>query len=142
MMHRVTFVFVRTPFEKRKVYDPKKIPHFASRHKLLHLCDTQTQSPQHFTSNAPFISSEKNAIALLNIQLGLQRGLLSVTEEFHNRRFPFAVLNLDEGETFGAVQLCNFCKLIGLADGESGKAFCVDCFHDATGIKRTAKNLE
>ena len=72
----------------------------------------------------------------------MQRGLLGVTEELHDRRFPFAVLNLDEGETFGAVQLCNFCKLIGLADGDSGKTFCVDCFHDAAGIERTAKNLE
>src|SRR4030095_5918560 len=41
MMHRVPFVFVRTPFEKRKVCDPEKIPDFASRHKLLYLCDTQ-----------------------------------------------------------------------------------------------------
>src|SRR5882757_60740 len=41
MMHRVPFVLVRTPFEKWKVCDPKKIPDFASRHKLLHLCDTQ-----------------------------------------------------------------------------------------------------
>ena len=41
MMHRVPFVFVRTPFEKRKVYDPKKIPDFTSGRKLLHFGDTQ-----------------------------------------------------------------------------------------------------
>src|SRR6185436_10507374 len=72
----------------------------------------------------------------------LQCALLGVTEELHDRRFPFAVLNLDEGETFGAVQLCNFSKLVGLTYCDSGKAFCVDCFHDAAGIERTAKNFE
>src|SRR5213079_1251016 len=59
-----------------------------------------------------------------------------------NGRFPFAVLNLDEGETLGAMQRGNFSKLIGLANSDSGKTFCVDCFYDAAGIKRTAKNLE
>src|SRR4030095_5512823 len=52
------------------------------------------------------------------------------------------VLNLDEGEPFGAVQLCNFSKLIGLADGDSGKTFCIDRFDDAIGIKRATKNFE
>ena len=77
-------------------------------HKLLNLCDAQAQSSQDFTSNVPFIGSEKNAITLFDVQLGLQRGLLGVTEELHDGRFPFAVLNLDEGETFGAVQLSQF----------------------------------
>src|SRR5258708_1357333 len=40
------------------------------------------------------------------------------------------------------MQLGNFSKLIGLAYGDSGKAFRVDCFHDAAGIKRTPKNFE
>src|SRR5437762_7061491 len=46
MMHRVPFVFVRTPFEKRKVCDPKKIPDRRAQRsrptmQILHLCDTQ-----------------------------------------------------------------------------------------------------
>src|SRR5260370_36706278 len=41
MMHRVPFVFVRAPFEKRKICDPKEIPDFTSGHKLSHLRDTQ-----------------------------------------------------------------------------------------------------
>jgi hypothetical protein len=72
----------------------------------------------------------------------LQRALLGVTEELHDRRFPFAVLKLDEGETFCAVQLCNFSKLICLAYGDSGKTFCVDCLYDAARVKRTAKNFK
>src|SRR5262249_57346066 len=64
------------------------------------------------------------------------------TEELHDGRFPFVVLNLDESEPPGAVSLCNFRELISLADCDSGKAFCVDGFHNATGIERTTKNLE
>src|SRR5262249_9049993 len=56
--------------------------------------------------------------------------------------FAFAVLNFDEGETLCAVQLSNFSKVIDLAYGDSGKAFCVDCFHDAAGVERAAKNFE
>src|SRR4030095_4925977 len=41
MMHRVPFVFVRTPFEKRKICNPKKIPDVASWHKLLDFCNAQ-----------------------------------------------------------------------------------------------------
>ena len=41
MMHRVPFVFIRTPFEERKIYDPEEIPDFAGRHELLHFRDAQ-----------------------------------------------------------------------------------------------------
>src|SRR4029453_9203895 len=85
---------------------------------------------------------KKNHAPPPNFYFLFQAGLLSVAKELHDRRFPFAVLNLDEGETFCAVQLCNFSKLIGLAYGNSGKALCVNCFYRAADIERTAKNLE
>ena len=72
----------------------------------------------------------------------MQRLLFGVGEKLYDRRFPFAVLDLDERESFRAVQLCNFRKFVGLADRDSGKAFRVDRFHHATGVERAAKNFE
>src|SRR5262249_31601947 len=153
MMHRVPFIVFSAPFEERKIHDPKEIPLRRAgvraglalsrpTEQILHLCDTQTQSAKNFTGDFPFISSKKDAVTLLDVQLRLQPGLLGVTEELHDGRFPFTVLNLDKGETLGAVQLCNFRELIGLAYGDSGKAFCIDCFHNAAASERAPKNLE
>src|SRR5262249_32715696 len=69
MMHRVPFVIFSTPFEERKIRDPKKIPDFASRHELLHLCDPQTQSTKDFTGDFPLVGSKKNTVSLFDVQL-------------------------------------------------------------------------
>src|SRR5262249_53891897 len=65
-----------------------------------------------------------------------------VREKLYDRRFPFAVLDLDERESFCAMQLCYFRKFIGLADRDSRKAFRVDRFHHAACVERAAKNFE
>src|SRR5207249_8424980 len=104
MMHRVPFVFLGAPFEERKICNPEEIPDFGSRRKLLHLCDAEPQPTEHFTCNFPFIRAEEDAVAFCDLEFRLQRCFLRFREKFHDRRFPFAVLDLDEGETFGAVQ--------------------------------------
>src|SRR4029077_6783482 len=108
MMHRGPFVFLGAPFEKRKICDPKEIPDFTSERELLHLRDTQPQAAQDFAGDSPLVSRKKNAISLIDVQFRLQSGILSATKKFHDRRFPFALLNLDESKAFRAVQFCNF----------------------------------
>src|SRR5207247_11405099 len=108
-------------------------PRFRDEHAY-----SATDLPRDFS----FIGREKDTVALLDVQLRLQRGLLGVIEKLHDRRFPFTALSLDEGEALGAMQLCNFGELIGLPDCDSGESLCVDCFYDAAGIECTAKNFE
>ncbi len=100
------------------------------------------EAAQNFAGDFPFVGTKENAVAFLDVQLRLQRGFLGLRKKFHNRRFPLAILDLDKGKTFGAVQLCNFSEFIGLSDGDSGKAFRVDRFHHAAGIERASENFE
>src|SRR4029077_15677516 len=60
----------------------------------------------------------------------------------HDRRFPFAVLDLDEGQPFRAEGLCDFSQLVGLTYGERCKVLGVDRFYDAAGVERAAKYLK
>src|SRR5438067_6119429 len=118
MMHRVPFVFLRTPLEERKICDPEKIPVRAGLlragvavcgpDQILDLGHPQSNSAENFASDFPFVRAEKEAVAFFDLEFRTQRGLLSAREKFHDGRFPFAVLDLDEGETLGAVELRNF----------------------------------
>ena len=81
-------------------------------------------------------------VAFLERELGLQRALFRVGEEFHDRRFPFAVFDLDEGESFGAERFRDRGHLVDLADGDAGEAFGVDRFHHAAALDHAAENFE
>src|SRR5205814_9572765 len=67
---------------------------------------------------------------------------LGVGKEFYDRRFPFAVFDFDEGESFGAERLCYRSKLVRLADRDAGEILRIDPFDHATAVERTSKNLE
>jgi hypothetical protein len=72
MMHRVPFVFFRAPFKQGKICDPEEIPDFGNRRTFLHFGDAQTQAPENFTGGFPFVRAEENAVALLDVEFGLQ----------------------------------------------------------------------
>ncbi len=59
----------------------------------------------------------------------MQRGLFRIGEELHDRRFPFAVLDLDEGKALGPEIFRNRSHLVDLADGDAGKTLGVDRLH-------------
>ena len=74
--------------------------------------------------------------------LAAKRFLLVSGEKFHDRRFPFAVFDLDKREPFAP-------KVFAIAVSSSiwpivmpAKSFRVDRFHDAAGIERAAKHFE
>ena len=71
-----------------------------------------------------------------------QRGLLGVAEEFHDGRFPFAALDLDEGQAFRAEALGVFGHRLDLALRRAGHAFGVERLHHAAVGDRAAEHLE
>ena len=73
---------------------------------------------------------------------GLERVLLGLGKEFHDRRFPFAVFDLDEGESLCAKVFRNRRHLVDLADGDTGEALCVDRLHDPAALDHAAEHLE
>ena len=112
MMHRVPFVFLGTPFKEWKICHPKKIPFRRARRsrptlQILYFSNTQPQPAKHFASDFPLICGEENAIAFFDIEFRSQRPLFGLREEFHDGRFPLAVLDFDKGESFRAVQFCD-----------------------------------
>src|SRR5438552_18875231 len=126
MMHRVPLVFLRAPFEERKICYPKEIPFrraLRSRTtvQILDFSDAQPQPAKHFTCYFPFVCAEENAIAFLDITFRSQRLLFALGEKFHDGRFPLAVLDLNKGESFRAVQLYNLSELVSLANRDSRK---------------------
>ena len=71
-----------------------------------------------------------------------KRFLLVSRKELYDWRFPFAVLDLDEGQTFRAEFFCDRGQFVDLTDRDAGESFRVDRFDDAARIERTAKHLE
>ena len=81
-------------------------------------------------------------IAFFDLQSCAQRFLLVSRKELHDRRFPFAVLNLDEGETFGAERFRDRGQFVDLTDRDAGESFRVDRFDDAARVERAAEHFE
>src|SRR5205085_11501802 len=107
--------------EQREIRHPKEIKVLVVLEQLLHLSNPQSQTSEHFAGDLPFVGTEQNQIAFFNLEFRLQRHFLGLAEEFDDRRFPFAALDLDEGEPFRAECLCDFSKLIALADRKQSK---------------------
>ena len=103
MMHRITSVFVRSPFKSGKSITQRK-SQTSSSGSAFESRDKQTNRPK--TSQAiSHLSAAKKTNRPPRYSAWIATRLLRFTEKLHDRRFPFAVLNFDEGETFRA---CSF----------------------------------
>ena len=142
MMDRVPLVFRGVELQEREIGDPEEIELLRVFRQALDFGDAQTKATEHFAGDLPFIGAEENEVAFLDCEPGLERVLLGLGKEFHDRRFPFAVFDLDEGESLCAKVFRNRRHLVHLADGDTGEAFCVDRLHDPAALDHAAEHLE
>ena len=94
MMHRVPFAGCGVELEEGEIGHPEKIELFGVR-QALKLGDAQTQPAEDFAGDFPVVGREEDEIAFFDLEPVLQGLLLSLGEEFRDRRFPFAVFDLD-----------------------------------------------
>ena len=88
--------------------------------QLLHFGDAQTNAGRALRRRFPICRRRRECRSPSSIlQFRSQRFLLRVAEEFHDRRFPFAVFHLDEGESFRAERFRDLGQFVDLADGEA-----------------------
>ena len=124
MMHGVPFVFFGAPLQERKIGHPEKIEFVRDvvAVSLLNFCDAQPDAAEHFAGDLPFVRRRRKCRSPSSIcNLVAQRFLLRLGKEFHDRRFPFAVLDLDEGESFRAERFRDRGQFVDLADGDAGE---------------------
>ena len=116
MMDRVPFSLFGAELQEREIRHPKKIEHLGAGNRLQDFGRAQAQTAEHFAGDVPFIGRKKNQVAFRDFEPRPQRLLLRLGEEFYDGRFPFAVLDLDEGETFRAEIFRDRAQLIDLPD--------------------------
>jgi hypothetical protein len=108
----------------------------------LNFRDTQTNAAKHLTSDLPFVSREENAITLGDLQFGTKRFLFGRRKKLHDRRFPFAVFDLDKGKSLRAKGFGDCGQVVHLSDGNPGKSLCINRLYHTARIEGTAKHLE
>ena len=98
-----------------KLHDPQEVELVGVGHQLEDFRHAQPDAAQHLADDFLFVRAEENEIALLDAEFFGERRLFLGAEEFDDGRLPFAVLDLDEGETLGAVGLRHLGQFLDLA---------------------------
>ncbi len=143
MMHRIPFIFRGVEGHERKVGYPEKIE--LPRNLFVRSWISATRRRRRpSTSQAMSHLSEPKKIRSpsSSASLVLSALLFRLGEEFHDRRFPFAVFDFDKGEAFGAEGLCDRGHFVHLANRDAGESLGIDRFHHPAALDDGAEKFE
>src|SRR5439155_24787553 len=112
VMARIPTVLFLVEAQQRKVHHPEKLKAVWINGQLplslQNLGAVKPDSAEDLTRDQPLVGGEQNQVALLDRELVLERRFFGVIEERHDRRLPFAVLDLDVGEALRSETLREF----------------------------------
>ena len=146
MMRRDVAVLRLIVAHQRKIDDPQKLPvivpdrHFTPLHEELRRLEADPAQDR--ARLFPRRCREENHIAFGHAELGGQRRLFRLREEFHDRRFPLAAFDFDEGESLRTERFRDFLERLELTLREIGEPLGIDRFDRATAGRRRGKHLE
>ena len=142
MVDGVPLLLLLVPGEQRKIDDPEEIQGSGAFERVEHFGDAQADAAEGFAGDFPFVGTEQNEVAFLDGEALGESGFFGVGEEFDDRGFPLAVLDLDEGEAFRTGLLGEFGEVFDLARGDAGEARGIDGFHHAAVVECATEDFE
>lgn len=131
---------------ERELNDPEEVVLLFVENETLtfneELSALQTDTAKDGASAVPIHSGKEYAVAVFDIEAGLESGLFFLAEELQDGALPFAILCLDEGEALGTEHLGGVFEGFHFALRGVGKALSVESLYNATLSNDVCENLK